>query len=116
MNSRIIDNFQEIKELVLYKNLIDLKPIFPELKSLKPKGKLGNMTMTCPFHQEKTPSFVWISCKGFFYCFGCGIGGDIISYYIERKNVSFIEAIIRLSKFFKIKIEWKTIHSIDRHL
>ena len=46
----------------------------------------------CPFHKDDTPSFKWYKDKCYFKCFGCGKTFDILDYYIEYKNMSFIGA------------------------
>ena len=47
----------------------------------------------CPFHGEKTPSFHVNGDKGFFHCFGCGVGGDVIKFIELHDKVSFPEAV-----------------------
>ncbi len=51
----------------------------------------------CPFHKEKTPSFTVSSEKGFYYCFGCQEGGDIIDFLMKIENLSFNEAARKLA-------------------
>ena len=51
----------------------------------------------CPYHNEKTPSFVWDENKKLFNCFGCGKGGDIITLYQHMNNTNFIETLKSLS-------------------
>jgi len=60
--------------------------------ALRPAGS-GNLSGLCPFHDEKTPSFSVTPSKGFFYCFGCGKGGDVIDFVREINNMSFAEAV-----------------------
>ena len=52
----------------------------------------GSLVGLCPFHDEKTPWFQVTPARGFFYCFGCGEGGDVISFLQEIDN-SFVEAV-----------------------
>ncbi len=52
----------------------------------------------CPFHKEKTPSFTVDPDRGLFYCFGCGKGGDIFTFLMEREGLSFFEAVEFLAK------------------
>ena len=52
----------------------------------------------CPFHNEKTPSFVVSPSKGVYKCFGCGKGGGVISFIMEIENLSFIEAVRLLAE------------------
>jgi len=53
----------------------------------------GQLQGLCPFHDEKTPSFHVTPAKGFYYCFGCGKGGDVIDFVREINNLSFGEAV-----------------------
>lgn len=55
-----------------------------------------NLKGCCPEHQEKTPSFIWDKKKNFFKCFGCGATMDILEYYTNYENLSFIEAVKKL--------------------
>ena len=53
----------------------------------------GSLKGLCPFHDEKTPSFTVTPSRGFYYCFGCGEGGDVITFLQKQQNLSFTEAI-----------------------
>ena len=53
----------------------------------------GSLTGLCPFHEEKTPSFRVTPARGFYHCFGCGEGGDVISFVQKINNVTFVEAV-----------------------
>lgn len=53
----------------------------------------GSLKGLCPFHDEKTPSFTVTPSRGFFYCFGCGEGGDVITFLQRQQNLTFTEAI-----------------------
>jgi DNA primase len=57
----------------------------------------GEFKACCPFHKEKTPSFTVNDQKGFFYCFGCGATGDVISFVMQHDRLSFMEAIEMLA-------------------
>ena len=63
---------------------------------LKKKGK--NHTACCPFHNEKTPSFSVNEQGQFYYCFGCGAGGNAIGFLMEYENLSFPEAVESLAR------------------
>ncbi len=52
----------------------------------------------CPFHSEKTPSFMVHPGKGIFHCFGCGVGGDVIGFLMRIENLSYPEALERLAR------------------
>ena len=53
----------------------------------------GSLKGLCPFHDEKTPSFQVTPARGFFYCFGCGEGGDVITFIQKIDNLTFTEAV-----------------------
>ncbi len=57
----------------------------------------GSLKGLCPFHDEKTPSFQVTPARGFFYCFGCGEGGDVITFQMKIDSLSFGEAVERLA-------------------
>ncbi len=52
-----------------------------------------NLKCSCPFHSEKTPSCVIYQDNGSFYCFGCGAGGDVITFIMKIENLDYIEAV-----------------------
>lgn len=58
----------------------------------------------CPFHTEKTPSFVVNPERQSFYCFGCGEGGDAISWLVKRHHVCLQEAVMMLKAFQRIGV------------
>ncbi|MFV0429741.1 MAG: DNA primase [Arachnia sp.] len=53
----------------------------------------GSLKGLCPFHDEKTPSFTVTPSRGFFYCFGCGEGGDVITFVSKHENLGFADAV-----------------------
>ncbi len=63
---------------------------------LKKRGK--NYLGLCPFHSEKTPSFNVSADRQMYHCFGCGVGGNVFTYVMERDKVSFIEAVRMLAE------------------
>ncbi len=66
---------------------------FVQLKSAGGGQKKG----LCPFHDEKSPSFHVTPSKGFFHCFGCGVGGDVIAFLMKMDHLSFSESVERLA-------------------
>jgi DNA primase len=70
---------------------------------LKRKGR--HLFALCPFHEERTPSFVVTPHRGLFHCFGCGIGGDVIGFVVRYDRVSFPEALRRLAARAGIVLE-----------
>lgn len=51
----------------------------------------------CPFHQEKTPSFHVDASRQMYHCFGCGKGGDVFRFYMDKENVGFSDALHMLA-------------------
>jgi DNA primase len=78
------------------KSRVDIVELASEFLTLKKTGR--NYLGLCPFHQEKTPSFTVNREKQIFYCFGCGEGGNAISFLMKISNKSFPEAIKELAE------------------
>jgi DNA primase len=78
------------------KSKIDIVEFISEYVPLKKAGQ--NYKGLCPFHSEKTPSFMVSQSKQIFHCFGCGVGGDVVSFLMKHENLSFNEAIRSLAK------------------
>jgi DNA primase len=70
--------------------------VVSEYVTLKPAGG-GNVKGLCPFHDEKTPSFNVSTAKGVYFCYGCGAGGDAITFLMTLQHLSFVEAVERLA-------------------
>jgi DNA primase len=83
----------EINEL---KSRADIQSIVSGYVNLKKSGK--NFLGLCPFHKEKTPSFSVDTRKQLYHCFGCGEGGDVISFIKKVENIDFVEAAEFLAK------------------
>ncbi|HYP44578.1 MAG TPA: DNA primase [Propionibacteriaceae bacterium] len=66
----------------------------------------GSLKGLCPFHDEKTPSFQVTPSRGFYYCFGCGAGGDVIDFLRRIDNLSFAESIERLADRVGIQLRY----------
>lgn len=69
----------------------DLGEIASSYMQLKRRGR--NLIGLCPFHGEKTPSFNIYTEDGHFYCFGCGAGGDVITFIMKIENLDYLEAV-----------------------
>lgn len=73
------------------KQRCDIESLISSYVLLKRAGR--NLKGLCPFHSEKTPSFVVYPESQSFYCFGCGAGGDAISFIMRAENLEYIEAV-----------------------
>ncbi|MGH3506320.1 MAG: DNA primase [Nocardioidaceae bacterium] len=67
----------------------------------------GSRKGLCPFHDEKTPSFNVNPGRGFFHCFGCGEGGDVITFVQKIEGVSFAEAVERLAGRYGVDLHYE---------
>ena len=80
-------------------NIVD---IVGDYVTLKRKGV--NYVACCPFHNEKTPSFVVSPSKGVYKCFGCGKGGNAVTFVMEQESVSYPEALKMVAKRYGIEV------------
>jgi DNA primase len=85
------------------KESIDIVNIISDYIHLKRSG--SNYIGLCPFHNEKTPSFTVSDTKQIFHCFGCGEGGDAVSFIMKMENLDFPDAIKFLADKLGIEIE-----------
>ncbi len=85
---------EEIINEIKYRN--DIESVMAPYISLKRRGK--NLVGLCPFHNEKTPSFTVYPENGSFYCFGCGVGGDVFSFVRQIENLDYIDAVKLLAE------------------
>jgi len=76
--------------------------VISDYVSLKKAGK--NYRGLCPFHSEKTPSFMVNEAKQMFHCFGCGEGGDVFAFLMKVEHYSFPQAIEQLAKRYGISL------------
>jgi len=76
--------------------------VIGDFVTLKKKGNY--YVGLCPFHNEKTPSFTVTPAKGIFKCFGCGKGGDSVSFIMEHEHFNYPEALKYLAKKYNIEI------------
>ncbi len=85
------------------KNKVDIIDVIGEHIVLKKRGKdyLGS----CPFHQEKSPSFSVSPTKQMYYCFGCQAGGNAITFLMEVGKQSFTEVVLDLARKYQISIQ-----------
>jgi len=97
MAGRIPQSF--INELL---SRVDIVDIIERRISLKKAGK--NYSACCPFHNEKTPSFSVSPDKQFYYCFGCGVSGNALTFIMEYEGQEFVAAIEDLAQSMGLEI------------
>jgi DNA primase len=83
-------------------NLVDLVEAKTRLRKVG-----GRYTGLCPFHDEKTPSFSVSPERGTYHCFGCGVGGDAISFVRETESLDFVGAVEWLADRFHVELEYE---------
>ncbi|MBI3999701.1 MAG: DNA primase [Candidatus Omnitrophica bacterium] len=86
-NDQIVDQVQSLNDIV---------EVVSAYIPLKRAGR--NFKANCPFHNEKTPSFIVNPDKQIFHCFGCGVGGDVFSFLMKYEQMNFPEALKRLAE------------------
>ena len=96
------------------RNKGDIVSIIGEFLPLKKRGR--NFLALCPFHGEKTPSFVVSPEKQIYYCFGCGASGDVFSFLMEYEGLTFSEAIVCLGKKLGINTEKAKVAGKGKHV
>ena len=84
---------------------VRIEEVVGDFVSLKRRG--ANLIGVCPFHKEKTPSFIVSPAKGIFKCFGCGKAGDSVRFIMEHEHYSYPEALRFLAQKYGIVIEEK---------
>lgn len=95
-----MDDLRDVIEEVKIRS--DIADIISDYIQLKPSG--SNYKGLCPFHNEKTPSFHVNTTKQIFKCFGCGEGGDVISFIMKIENLEFMDAVRFLAEKCGIEI------------
>ena len=88
---RIPESF--IQEVILRN---PLEEVVAQYATLKRAG--NNLVCCCPFHHEKTPSFTLYSNPSHYYCYGCGVGGDVITFVRSMENLDYVAAVELLAK------------------
>ncbi|WQV22704.1 DNA primase [Helicobacter pylori] len=95
-----IKNFEGLKERIqimeVLENYIDLYKIGANFKA------------SCPFHEERTASFIVSPEKNIYKCFGCGVSGDALKFLQEYKKLSFIEAVEEVANIYHYTLEYET--------
>ncbi len=105
-------NFDEITQEIRTK--IDIVDLIAEYIDLKRSGQ--NLKGLCPFHSERTPSFMVSPSKQIFHCFGCNKGGDIFTFIMNYENIAFSDAVSLLAQKAGIQISSSKTSQFNKSL
>ena len=97
-----------IDRILAAANIVD---VVGDYVTLKRNG--ANYKACCPFHDEKTPSFVVSPAKGLFKCFGCGKAGNAVTFVMEHEGISYPEALKSVAKRYGIEIKEREMSAED---
>jgi len=105
---------QRIPEEVIeeIKSRSDIVEIISEYVVLKRSG--NNYLGLCPFHSEKTPSFSVSQDKQMYYCFGCGAGGNVFTFLMEYRKLTFLQAVEELASRSGVALPVREMTSIEK--
>src|SRR5919109_5100829 len=92
-----------VREVVAAADMVDVVGARTQLRRASGSRYMGR----CPFHEERTPSFSVNPVEKLYYCFGCGKGGDAISFVRETENLDFVGAIEWLAERFRVSLEYE---------
>mgnify|MGYP006273425203 CR=1 FL=1 len=92
-------------DITLVRDKSRIDEVVREHVALKSAG--SSLKGLCPFHDEKTPSFHVTPSKGFWYCFGCGEGGDVFSFIQKVEHSTFSEAVEKLANKYNIALRYE---------
>jgi DNA primase len=99
--ARIKDS--SVRDVVAAADMVEVVAARTQLRRASGSRYMGR----CPFHEERTPSFSVNPADKLFYCFGCGKGGDVISFVRETENLDFVGAIEALAERFRVQLEYE---------
>jgi DNA primase len=99
--ARIKDS--SVREVAAAADMVDVVSARTPLR----RASGSRFTGRCPFHEEKTPSFSVNPVDKLYYCFGCGKGGDVISFVRETENLDFVGAVEWLAERFRVPLEYE---------
>lgn len=107
----MIYNNDDIEKLA---SELDIVKVIGEYIELKKQGI--SYRGLCPFHEEKTPSFYVTPSKNIYKCFGCGVGGNSIDFYMKHNNLNYIDAIKELSQKYDIAVRTTTRNEFSQEI
>lgn len=93
------------EDIALVRERARIDEVIGEQVTLKPAGG-GSLKGLCPFHDERSPSFHVTPAKGFYHCFGCQEGGDVIDFVMKTDMVPFTEAVEKLASRFGVTLRY----------
>ncbi|WP_303864559.1 DNA primase [Alkalibaculum bacchi] len=110
MSSKNYYSSDVIDEIVSANDIVDIISEYVTLKKMGTSHKC-----CCPFHVEKTPSFVVTREKQLYHCFGCGAGGNVITFIMEIEKLNFVEALKFLADKAHIKLPQNQQYNSERN-
>ena len=94
------------------KDAANIVEVVPEFVTLRNSGV--NYKGLCPFHDEKTPSFYVSPARGTCHCFGCGKGGNPVSFIMEHEQMTYVEALRWLANKYHIEVQERTLSNEEK--
>ena len=94
------------EDITSVKERTSIEAVVSEHVTLRPAG-IGSLKGLCPFHDEKSPSFHVRPSAGSYHCFGCGVGGDVISFVMEMEHLTFSETVERLAAKLGMELRYE---------
>ena len=99
------------ESIELLKSQLDIVDVIRNYITLKKEG--SSYKGLCPFHAEKTPSFVVSPSMGIYHCFGCHAKGDAIEFVKNIENITFTEAVEKIAAMYNFNLEYTKKNDID---
>ncbi len=94
------------EDITTVKERTSIEDVVRDHVTLRPAG-VGSLKGLCPFHDEKTPSFTVRPAVGTYHCFGCGEGGDVLSFVQKVEHLTFTESVERLATKLGLELHYE---------
>src|SRR4051794_12767208 len=94
------------EDITAVKERTSIEDVVRDHVTLRPAG-VGSLKGLCPFHDEKSPSFTVRPAVGSYHCFGCGEGGDVLSFVQKVEHLSFTESVERLAAKLGLELRYE---------